>query len=50
MKEKILIFKLTSHFKFTLYFIHLNTPPVLEYDLDYSRWGKKQVGFIFHQE
>ena len=22
---------------------------MLEYDLDYSRWGKTQVGFIFHQ-
>ena len=22
---------------------------MLEYDLDYFRWGKTQVGFIFHQ-
>ena len=22
---------------------------MIEYDLDYSRWGKTQVGFIFHQ-
>ena len=22
---------------------------MLEYDLDYSKWGKTQVGFIFHQ-
>ena len=31
-----------------LYFMYLNKLPVLEYDLDYSRWGKTQVGFIFH--
>ena len=50
IKENILVFKLTSYFIFTSYFLDLNTPPVLEYDLDYSRWGKAQVGFIFHQE
>ena len=37
------------HFIFLSYSIHLNTLPVLEYDLDYSRWGKTQVVFIFHQ-
>ena len=50
IKENLLVFKLTSYFKFTSYFLHLNTPPVLEYDLDYSEWGKTQVGFFFHQE
>ena len=50
MKENIPIFIANILFKFTSYFIHLNAPPVLEYDLDYSRWGKTQVGFIFHQE
>ena len=48
IKENILVFKLTSYFKFTSYFFYLNTPLVLEYDLDYSRWGKTQIGFASH--
>ena len=37
IKVNILLNKLTSYSIIASYFLYINSPPVLEYDLDYSR-------------